>query len=79
MWYWAALCTNEKAHQVVGSNRQGFIRDLKTLRGVEKRLSAIKGSRWKNVMKEIPSRIEVYTYTNVYDEKSYTKVKEWTI
>lgn len=61
------------------SDRQGTIDDLTTLKGVEKRLSKIKGSDWAKTMREVPSRIELYTYVNPYDISSYRKVKTWSI
>ena len=78
-WYWVALRPNEMAFQITDSDRQGFISDLKTLRGVENRLSKIKGADWAMTMREVPSRIEVYTYVNPYDISSYRKIKAWSI
>lgn len=78
-WYWVALRPNELAFQITDSDRQGFISDVKTLRGVKKRLSKIKGADWAMTMREVPSRIEVYTYVNPYDISLYRKIKAWSI
>jgi len=78
-WYWVALCPNETAFHIMDNDRQGTIDDLTTLKGVEKRLSKIKGSDWAMTMREVPTRIELYTYVNPYDISSYRKVKEWPI
>ena len=34
-WYWVALRPNETAFQITDNDRQGFISDVKTLRGVK--------------------------------------------
>lgn len=31
------------------------------------------------IMREVPSRIEVYTYLNPLDISSYRKIKAWSI
>ena len=76
MWYWAALKPFESAFQMTDSDCSGYINDLKTIKGVKKRLSKIK---WADKMEETPCRIEVYMCYNPNDLMTYQKVMEWAI
>lgn len=48
----------------VGTSDNTIVRDIKTVRGIKKRISNMI-PRWKN------SIVEVYSYTNLYDTNTY--------
>ena len=67
MYYLAILDKEETKETITGSDRQFFIKDLKTVKGVL--------NRYKETIKQYPNyRVEIYTYSNPYDDDSYKMV-----
>jgi hypothetical protein len=67
MYYLAILDKAETKETITGSDRQFFIKYLKTVRGVL--------NRYKETIKQYPNyRVEIYTYSNPYDDDSYKMV-----
>lgn len=54
-----------------GSSYAGFINDLKTVKGVTRRLKTY-------MFPQDVERIKVYSFTDVFDDETYTLIKEIT-
>lgn len=76
MWYWVAAKPSESSLQVTDERRWGFIDEVKTLKGVEKRLSKMKQAGFVDKGEEEPSRIEIYTCVDPNYPSSFRKIKE---
>lgn len=64
------LCAKTGENFPVGSSNQLLINDLKTIRGIGNRYKL-----WIKHHKEQGKSVELYTYTNVYDDSTFRSVK----
>ena len=64
------LCAKKNGTVRCGTSDQLLINDLKTVRGIGNRYSV-----WINNHKEAGKQVELYTYTNVYDDSTFHLVK----
>lgn len=64
------LCAKSDGNFPVGSSNQILINDLKTVRGIGNRYNL-----WIKHHKEAGKKVELYTYTNVYDDTTFRLIK----